>query len=140
MEKCLFSVPDTDLLINIAIEGRCRMIAGIGLDIVELQRIRRISERQIKFVDRILTPFEKETYQCLTETRQIEYLAGRFAAKEAYAKAVGTGIGQSLSFLDIQVENDEKGKPFIRKPQKEGVHLSITHSAEYAVAQVIIEK
>jgi holo-[acyl-carrier protein] synthase len=116
------------------------MIAGIGLDIVELQRIRKISERQIKFVDRILTPFEKEMYQQLTEARKVEYLAGRFAAKEAYAKAVGTGIGNNLSFLDIQVENNEKGKPFICKPQQEGVHLSITHSAEYAVAQVIIEK
>jgi holo-[acyl-carrier protein] synthase len=116
------------------------MITGIGLDIVELQRIRKISERQRKFVDRILTSFEKEKYQHLTEKRQVEYLAGRFAAKEAYAKAVGTGIGASLSFLDIQVENDENGKPFIRHPQQEGVHLSITHSVEYAVAQVIIEK
>ena len=67
-------------------------------------------------------------------------MAGRFAAKEAFAKAYGTGIGTQLSFLDIQVENDEKGKPHITKPLQKGVHLSITHSTEYAAAQVIIEK
>ncbi|HEY4550445.1 MAG TPA: holo-ACP synthase [Bacillus sp. (in: firmicutes)] len=116
------------------------MISGIGLDIVELKRIKKISERQSKFVDRILTQKEKETYEKLTSSRKVEFLAGRFAAKEAFSKAYGTGIGNSLSFLDIQVENDEQGKPFIRNPQENGVYLSITHSAEYAVAQVIIEK
>jgi len=116
------------------------MIVGIGLDIVEIKRIKAISERQIKFVDRILTLSEKETYQSLAEQRKWEFLAGRYAAKEAYAKAVGTGIGSSLSFLDIEIHYDSHGKPFIEKPLKEGVHLSISHSAEYAVAQVIIEK
>lgn len=116
------------------------MISGIGLDIVELQRIKKIAERQVKFADRILTPFEKETYEQLSGKRRVEFLAGRFAAKEAFAKAFGTGIGAKLSFLDIQVENDESGKPFIRKPLQNGVHLSITHSTEYAAAQVIIEK
>lgn len=116
------------------------MISGIGLDIVEIKRIKQIAERQQKFVDRILTPFEKDMYLSLSEKRKIEFLAGRYASKEAYAKAVGTGIGQHLSFLDIQVENDGSGKPFIRLPNDQGVHLSITHSAEYAVAQVIIEK
>ena len=116
------------------------MISGIGLDIVELKRIKRILERQSKFVDRILTEKEKEVYEKLSSNRKVEYLAGRFAAKEAFSKAYGTGIGNSLSFLDIQVENDEKGKPFFRYPEETGVHLSITHSAEYAVAQVIIEK
>ncbi|KAA9017099.1 holo-ACP synthase [Niallia endozanthoxylica] len=116
------------------------MISGIGLDIVELQRIKKIVERQSKFVNRILTPFETESYEQLSDKRRIEYLAGRFAAKEAFAKAFGTGIGENLSFLDIQIENDEKGKPYIRKPFQKGVHLTITHSAEYAAAQVIIEK
>ena len=64
------------------------MIVGIGIDIVELKRIRKINKRQKKFVDRILTPFEKEIINRLTEKRQIEFLAGRFAAKEAFAKAV----------------------------------------------------
>jgi holo-[acyl-carrier protein] synthase len=116
------------------------MIIGIGIDIVELKRIDKISTRQKRFADRILTSFEKEYYDQLTGKRQIEYLAGRFAAKEAFAKAYGTGIGTQLSFLDIQVENEENGKPYITKPLQEGVHLSITHSSEYAAAQVIIEK
>jgi len=116
------------------------MITGIGLDIVEIQRIKLISERQRKFVDRILTIKEKEKYDRLAGHRQIEFLAGRYAAKEAFAKAMGTGIGTNLSFLDIEIENDDNGKPLIGKPFKHGVHLSITHSAEYAVAQVIIEK
>lgn len=116
------------------------MIIGIGLDIVELERIRRICERQKRFADRILTPLEKESFEQLTGKRKIEFLAGRFAAKEAFAKAYGTGIGAQLSFLDIQVENDDKGKPYITMPFVEGVHLSITHSTEYAAAQVIIEK
>mgnify|MGYP001019741902 CR=1 FL=1 len=116
------------------------MISGIGIDIVELKRIAKICTRQKRFADRILTSFEKEIYDQLKGKRQMEYLAGRFAAKEAFAKAYGTGIGTQLSFQDIQVENDEKGKPSITKPLQEGVHLSITHSAEYAAAQVIIEK
>lgn len=116
------------------------MISGIGLDIVEIKRIKNIAERQKKFADRILTPFEKDIYEGLSDKRKIEFLAGRYAAKEAYSKAVGTGIGENLSFLDIQVENDIKGKPFFRFPEEKGVHLTISHSAEYAVAQVIIEK
>ncbi|MED3552426.1 holo-ACP synthase [Cytobacillus praedii] len=116
------------------------MISGIGIDIVELSRIRRIYLRQQKFVDRILTVNEKEIFYNLTEDRKTEYLAGRFAAKEAFSKAIGTGLGGSLSFLDIEIVKDKNGKPFISKPFNEGVHLSISHSKEYAVAQVVIEK
>ena len=71
--------------------------------------------------------------------RKIEFLAGRFAAKEAYSKAVGTGIGKELSFLDIEIETDALGKPFIAKPDITGF-ISISHSRDYAVAQVIIEE
>lgn len=116
------------------------MISGIGIDIVELSRIRRIYVRQQKFVDRILTVKEKEIFNSLSEERKGEYLAGRFAAKEAFSKALGTGFGGKLSFLDIEIEKDKNGKPFISKPLNEGVHLSISHSKEYAVAQVVIEK
>jgi holo-[acyl-carrier protein] synthase len=115
------------------------MIVGIGLDIVEIQRIQNIVTRQQKFVDRILTDLEKQKFDSLAGHRQIEFLAGRYAAKEAFSKARGTGIGKSLTFRDIEIENDENGKPIIRKPVMKGVHLSITHSAQYAVAQVIIE-
>lgn len=115
------------------------MITGIGIDIIELKRIKQIYQRQDKFVDRVLTANEKAVFNTLTENRKIEYLAGRFAAKEAYSKAVGTGIGENLSFLHIEIEKDEKGKPFIAKPNNKGVHLSISHSKDYAIAQVVIE-
>ncbi|MBM4765389.1 holo-ACP synthase [Bacillus sp. B15-48] len=115
------------------------MIAGIGLDIVEMNRIAKLLEKQKKFPDRILTMNEKKIYDTLTDRRKVEFLAGRFAAKEAFAKANGTGIGGDLSFLDIEIAKNEKGKPLIIKPLSHGVHLSITHSREYAAAQVIIE-
>jgi holo-[acyl-carrier protein] synthase len=115
------------------------MIKGIGIDIIELSRIEEIVTRQKKLVDRILTENEKQTFEQLPERRKVEFLAGRFAAKEAYSKAVGTGIGKELSFLDIEIDTDHLGKPFIAKPEIIGF-ISISHSREYAVAQVIIEE
>jgi holo-[acyl-carrier protein] synthase len=115
------------------------MITGIGIDIIELSRIEEIVARKKKLVDRILTLGEKEIFEQLSERRKIEYLAGRFAAKEAYSKANGTGIGKELSFLDIEIMSDPYGKPYIIKPEKRA-HLSISHSREYVVAQVIMEE
>ncbi|MBS4224386.1 holo-ACP synthase [Lederbergia citrea] len=115
------------------------MIIGIGLDLVEIERIRNLMQRQARFPERILTSSELLIYDSLKDIRKSEFLAGRFAAKEAYSKARGTGIGSSLSFRDIEVMSDEKGKPFIVKPEFGRVHLSITHSKHYAAAQVIIE-
>ncbi|WP_251555306.1 holo-ACP synthase [Neobacillus muris] len=115
------------------------MIKGIGTDIIEISRIKRLLQKQPKFADRVLTPNEKQKFAGLTPNRQAEFLAGRFAAKEAYSKAAGTGIGKELSFLDIEIVNDSYGKPFFVKP--EGLtHLSISHSRDYAVAHVIIER
>lgn len=115
------------------------MIKGIGVDIIELSRIEELITRQRKFIDRILTDREKQIFEGLSERRQIEFLAGRFAAKEAYSKAAGTGIGKEISFLDIEIQSDDLGKPHIVKPQSQA-HLSISHSRDYAVAQVIIEE
>ncbi|MCE4050685.1 MULTISPECIES: holo-ACP synthase [Bacillaceae] len=116
------------------------MIKGIGIDIVELKRIAELLERKPQFADRILTAYEKERFDKLLLKRKIEFLAGRFAAKEAFSKAVGTGIGKGLSFIDIEVGQTEQGKPYIVRPYSDGVHLSITHSSEYAFAQVVIEE
>ncbi|RBW67842.1 holo-ACP synthase [Bacillus taeanensis] len=113
------------------------MIIGIGIDIIELYRIKRTIERNEKFVPRILTPREQDRYYSLPPNRQIEFLAGRFAVKEAYAKARGTGIGK-LSFQDIEISS-ENGKPVIRSEAPEKIFVSISHSKDYAVAQVIIE-
>lgn len=115
------------------------MIIGTGIDIVEINRIKKVQERSGKFVERILTAREQEIFNGLSGGRKHEFLAGRFAAKEAYAKAVGTGIGEGLNFVDIEVLPDEKGKPVIISPRDYKTHLSISHSEQYAVAQVIIE-
>lgn len=115
------------------------MIKGIGIDIIELSRVQEIITRQKKFIDRILTDKEKQTFEQLSDLRKVEFLGGRFAAKEAFSKANGTGIGKQLSFLEIEIETDTLGKPFIRKPKVQA-HLSISHSRQYAIAQVIIEE
>jgi len=115
------------------------MIKGIGIDIIELERIKNLMKNE-RFKKRILTENELHQYEALTEKRKVEFLAGRFAAKEAYAKAYGTGIGEQLSFQDIEIQNNDKGKPMIIKPMNYKVHLSISHSQDFAVAQVIIEE
>ncbi|WP_409291093.1 holo-ACP synthase [Peribacillus sp. SCS-37] len=116
------------------------MIKGIGMDLVEMHRMEELLKRQPRLPERILTPNERKQFSKLREKRKIEYLAGRFAAKEAFAKASGTGIGSSLSFLDIEIAKAASGKPVFTSPVSRGVHLSITHTAEYAAAQVVIEE
>ncbi|WP_068676135.1 holo-ACP synthase [Oceanobacillus sp. Castelsardo] len=117
------------------------MIKGIGIDIIELERIQK-SIKNERFVDRILTKKEKDLYLTLkNKKRRIEFVAGRFAAKEAVAKALGTGIGK-LSFQHIEVLPNELGAPIIEVQglEKEKIFLSITHSKSYAVAQVVMEQ
>jgi len=116
------------------------LIKGIGIDVAELGRIKKLYERQPRFPERILTEAELEMFKALKGYRQIEFLAGRFAAKEAFSKARGTGIGVALSFQDIEIKKDEKGRPYFSKPKGELAHLSITHTREYAFAQVILEE
>lgn len=115
------------------------MIIGTGIDIIELDRIAKLMEAQPKFLDRVLTEREKEKVEQLRGQRKTEFVAGRFAAKEAYAKAVGTGFGRDLSFLDVEIGNDERGKPVLYAASPNKIHVSISHSKQFAVAQVIIE-
>ncbi|MCR8872192.1 holo-ACP synthase [Bacillus sp. AFS026049] len=115
------------------------MIKGIGVDITELDRMETLINRQPRLKERILTESEILIFEKLNGRRKVEYFAGRFAAKEAFSKANGTGIGKHLSFLDIEIISDDKGKPVISRPFSKGVHLSISHSRDYAVAQVVIE-
>lgn len=116
-----------------------KMIIGIGTDLVEIERLKKGS--YMNLAKRILTEKELEIFSSFThEGRKIEYLAGRFASKEAYSKAYGTGIGV-ISFLDIEVLNDKMGKPYINiLNSKHKIHLSITHTESYALAFVILEK
>lgn len=116
------------------------MISGIGIDIIELERIQQAVLRKKRFIDRILTNREKKVYHHFKkEQRKLEFLAGRFAAKEAFAKATGKGIGK-LSFQHIEILSETKGAPIIKVEgyDSETIFLSISHSKHYAVAQVII--
>ncbi|MFC2947785.1 holo-ACP synthase [Virgibacillus sediminis] len=118
------------------------MIKGIGLDIVDLERISRSLQRGSRLAERVLTPKEKKRFMEMgNPRRKVEFLAGRFAAKEALAKAAGTGIGK-LSFQHIEVSSDKGGAPAIRAKGYEDskLFISITHSKDYAAAQVIIEE
>lgn len=117
------------------------MIEGIGIDLVEITRMKELFLKKPKIVKRILTPKESAYFQELSKKRQVEFLAGRFAAKEAFSKALGTGIGGELSFLDLEILPNSKNKPIIKTKIYSGnIHLSISHSEEFAVAQVILEK
>ncbi len=114
------------------------MIVGIGLDLIEIERIEHAVSNNERFVERILTPNERERYVQLSTKRKIEFLAGRFAAKEAYAKARGTGIGK-LSWQHIEIKS-ENGRPVILSTNEhERVHVTITHTKQTVAAQVIIE-
>ncbi len=85
---------------------------GIGTDILQFTRIEEVVARQgERFVNRILTPKEQAEYA--TSKRQNRLLAKRFAAKEAIVKALGTGIGNGVSWQDISVEHDELGAPLV---------------------------
>jgi holo-[acyl-carrier protein] synthase len=117
------------------------MIKGIGMDIIELDRIRKSMLKNNRFISRILTEKEREVFHTLkNEHRKTEYAAGRFAAKEAVAKALGRGIGK-LSFQHIEVLTDKNGAPTVTAAGCDSYHIfiSITHSREYAAAQAVIE-
>lgn len=104
----------------------------LGCDIVFIPRLKDKIDQQ-KFLDKILTLQEQELFNSLkTDKRKLEFLAGRFAAKEAYAKAKGTGIGK-VDFLDFEVLKDELGKPIAKNAK-----VSISHDEDYAIAMVII--
>ncbi|MER2169490.1 holo-ACP synthase [Psychrobacillus psychrodurans] len=116
------------------------MIIGIGLDITEIERIKSIQAKTRKFEERILTDKERIQLHELSEMRQIEYLAGRFAAKEAFSKARGTGIGKECSFQDIEILKEPSGKPILYfKGIEVNGFVSITHTKVYAAAQVILQ-
>lgn len=120
---------------------RCKMsIVGIGIDAVELNRIQSAMEKGDAFVRRVLTEQEYLLFLNGTHTRRVEFVAGRFAAKEAFSKALKTGIGKDLSFQDIEILPNEKGAPILYQHIFNGiVHISITHTKTDAYAVVMLE-
>ena len=117
-----------------------KMIVGHGIDIEELASIQNAVEKREGFAQRVLTDKEMERFTNLKGRRQIEYLAGRWSAKEAFSKAMGTGIGK-LGFQDLEVLNNEKGAPYFSKSPFSGkVWLSISHTDQFVTASVILEE
>ena len=90
-------------------------ILGIGVDIIENKRIKS-SIRNHKFKDRIYS--SKELKQSILSKDKVKYFSKRFAAKEAFAKALGTGFRNNLNFKDIEIINDKLGKPYYAKTKK----------------------
>lgn len=116
------------------------MIVGHGIDFQEIDAIDRARLRHPEFPKKVLTERELERYQSLQGRRQLEYLAGRWVAKEAFSKAWGTGIGR-LGFQDIEVLNTSKGAPYIAKSPFNGqIWISISHSGNFVQASVILEE
>ena len=114
----------------------------VGTDIIRIERIEKLVKRyDIKFKQRYLSKKE------IAMARKIETLAGLWAAKEAVSKALGCGIGESLSFRDILITKDKRGAPnFILKKKAQKRHkikqssLSISHDGGFAIAVVAIEQ
>ncbi|BDB03241.1 holo-ACP synthase [Clostridium botulinum] len=123
------------------------MIYGIGTDITEIRRIEKVITRNKNFINKLFTKNEMDLWE--KKNFKLEFIAGRFAAKEAISKALGTGI-RDFNFKDIEIINDELGKPqVILKPKAENIirkisksykiHLSISHEKEYAIAYALLE-
>ena len=111
------------------------MIVGIGTDIVENSRFESLSDG---FLKRIFT--EYEIALASEKASSTEYFASRFAAKEAVAKALGTGF-RNLPIRDIEIHEDESGRPYPHVKGHEDLvfHLSISHEKSYSVAMVVVE-
>jgi holo-[acyl-carrier protein] synthase len=122
------------------------MITGIGIDIMEIDRIRRsVEEFGERLLHRIFT--EGEIAYCRDKFNIYQHLAARFAAKEAFSKAIATGLRGAFGWNDIEVVNDALGKPGLvlhgrirERLQDHSLLLSISHSENHVVAVVVIEK
>lgn len=124
------------------------MIVGIGTDIVQVSRVKRVLERhEGRFAERILHANEMVIYQ--QHSHPLAYFAKRYAAKEALSKALGTGIAKGVNFNEIETHLDENGRPHLRlhgttleKAEQLGVKnlfISLSDEQDYAVANVILE-
>jgi len=122
------------------------MIVGIGTDITEIQRIETAIEKYgSRFADRIFTKTEQEYCESYKKGKY-EHYAARFAAKEAFSKAIGTGITDGYKFNEIGIYNEKSGKPVIQLYggllEKWGdceVHISLSHTGTLAIAMIVLE-
>lgn len=126
------------------------MIIGIGVDIIEIERVRQAIQNNKKFLSKLFT--ERELDYFISRNMNSEVIAGNFAAKEAVSKALGTGI-RGFSFKDIEILRNELGKPevilhnganlignkLVRNNNSLRVHLSISHNNSSAIAYSVLE-
>jgi len=125
------------------------MITGIGLDVLEVGRIRRILRRwKDRFLSRMLSPTEID--YCRRHKDISPYVAVRIAAKEAFFKATGLGLAGGMTWREVVVERETGGKPYLRlsgkaakvvkKLKVDNIHLTLSHADTIASAVVILEK
>lgn len=124
------------------------MIIGTGIDLADVKRIQRLLAKWgDRFTGRFFSPGEMA--YCGQKASPAIHFAARFAAKEAFLKSLGIGLGMGVALKDVEVVNDDRGKPDLilygearRMINDRGIrrmHLSLTHTAESAVAMVILE-
>ena len=124
------------------------MIIGIGVDIAKVSRFEKVLGRHgERFLQRVLHPNEQLRYQ--DHSQPLAFFAKRFAAKEALAKALGTGIAKGVNFNEIEVRQDESGRPFLVLHEStlavadrlgvKSLFLSLSDEQDYAVANVVLE-
>ena len=124
------------------------MIFGIGTDIVDVERIRKLGSLE-KFADKILSLNELEVFKSQIDEKKVTFLAKQFAAKEAVSKALGTGIGKDIRFNQIEILRNSDGKPYLNHDglittilNDLGItktHVSLSDEKKYALAFVILE-
>ena len=125
------------------------MIISIGIDIIEVARIREVLLRTPRFADRVFTAAER-AYCDSRGVVAAQHYAARFAAKEAALKALQTGWRGGISWQDVEVSARESGAPYLvftgevlavyEKFDATATHLSMSHTSEHAIAQVVLER
>jgi holo-[acyl-carrier protein] synthase len=125
------------------------VIISIGIDIIEVARIREVLARTPRFVERVFTPAERN-YCDSRGAVAAQHYAARFAAKEAALKALQTGWRGGIAWQDVEIASQESGAPYlifhgqvqelIEKSGATAAHLSMSHTTEHAIAQVVLEK
>jgi holo-[acyl-carrier protein] synthase len=129
------------------------MIFGIGTDILQINRLEQALQRRgERFAEKILGPQELEKYhrrKAKVEARGLRFLATRFAAKEAFSKAIGLGMRMPMTWRSMQVLNAPSGKPIVvtsgaltefMRQHGLSAYVTITDEVDYAVAFVVVEK
>ena len=122
-------------------------IFGIGTDLIDISRMKKLLNKNKKFINRIFSV--NEIKYCESRSNKIASYAKRFAAKEAFTKALGTGVSKGIFFNEISVNNNKNGAPFIELLgktklivlsliKKKKIYLSLSDEKKYALAMVVI--